>query len=189
MRLDPAKTSVNFPNTLNNSLANGNSLEPPPRVTRLATPATAINLTIKPLDAIVVSQVEASVVVLVLDLELDIGVARVLGVRAHALGLAGGVVAGEHAATQALASDLSRPQPQAKQRAVATWALMEAMMAMATEAENFMVGGAGRGLFGRGGCVMLVVVVLMFLSVVIVEDCRRTTLVDIPASSLLGCCP
>jgi hypothetical protein len=52
----------------------------------------------KPLDAIVVSQVEASVVVLVLDLELDIGVAGVLGVRAHALGLAGGVVAGEHAA-------------------------------------------------------------------------------------------
>jgi hypothetical protein len=36
---------------------------------------------------------------------------------------------------------------------------MEATMAMATEAENFMVGGAGRGLFGRGGCVMLVVVV------------------------------
>jgi hypothetical protein len=43
--------------------------------------------------------------------------------------------------TQPLTSALSMPQPQAKQRAMATSALMEAMTAMATVAEIFMMGG------------------------------------------------
>ena len=49
--------------------------------------------------------------------------------------------------THALVSVVFEPQPQAKQRAIATSALMEAMTAMATVAENFMVGVLG--LFAR----------------------------------------
>jgi hypothetical protein len=75
-----------------------NTPEPPARVARLAAPVAAIDLAIKPLDAVVVAQVEARVRVLVLDLELGGAEVGVFGLGTHALGLAGGEVAGEHAA-------------------------------------------------------------------------------------------
>ena len=70
----------------------------PARVTRLAAPIAAINLTVKPLNTIIIPQVKALAVVLVLDLELSSTVSVELGLGTHALGLAGGEVAGEHAA-------------------------------------------------------------------------------------------
>ena len=70
----------------------------PARVTRLAAPIAAINLTVKPLNTIIIPQVKALAVVLVLDLELGSTVSVELGLGTHALGLAGGEVAGEHAA-------------------------------------------------------------------------------------------
>lgn len=72
-----------------------NSPEAPARVRRLAAPVAAVNLAIKPLDAIVIPKVEALVGVLVLDLEQRSQASR-LG--AHALCLARREVAGEHAA-------------------------------------------------------------------------------------------
>lgn len=72
-----------------------NSPETPARVSRFATPVAAVNLAIKPLDAIVISKVEALVGVLVLDLEQRSQASR-LGT--HALCLARREISSEHAA-------------------------------------------------------------------------------------------
>jgi hypothetical protein len=76
----------------------GNSPETPARVRRLATPLAAVDLAIQALDAVVISQVETLVGVLVLDFEFY---AQDLAGRrgTHALCLARRIVSSEHAAT------------------------------------------------------------------------------------------
>jgi hypothetical protein len=98
MRLDPVEAVSQSRKKPQNHKT---SPELPASNSRLAAPPAAINLTDKALVAVIIAQVEALVVVQVGDLELDlssVALRVVLGLRAHGLLLAGGVVAGEHTA-------------------------------------------------------------------------------------------
>jgi hypothetical protein len=72
------------------------SPESPVRVRRLAAPVAAVNLTVETFVAIVVSQVEALVFVLVLDFEF--GFLAAFGCWTHALRLARREISSKHAA-------------------------------------------------------------------------------------------
>jgi hypothetical protein len=92
--LDPVEVSVKI--TMDSKQRN--SPETPARVGRLATPLAVFNLTVQALDAVVVTQVEPLVGVLVLDFELRLQVALKSGRGTHALCLARRKVTSEHAA-------------------------------------------------------------------------------------------